>query len=687
MKTVGRNDPCPCRSGKKHKHCCLLGVPAARALGLNDTLQLAIGFFETGQLQQAAALSEQILQVDPTQADALHLLGVTAREAGDTSAALDNLTRATRSRPQFPLAHYHLGLLHMQQGRLEQAALHYRQAIEAAPNFLEAHANLGMVLNRLGDPRQALIIYQDAMAIHEAVEVKIGVAECLQRMRLGPAQAHLSPLLTRAIIEAWRRPEELASSAIALLMCDPHLQEALVQMAMKEVRTFSAGHQNTLLLHLLESATVTDAALEGWLTAARAAMLDEALKQAVPEDASLEFRAALARQCFINEYAWIVSARETNQVRLLEEQVNAVLEAGGLPSAHAMLAFACYHPLHTLSFVDTLLQDFWPDAVRAVLRQQIEEVRQEAQWRATVPRLTAIDEDTSCRVQQQYEENPYPRWTRSSLFPAPLSLDDRIRTQVPNARFRPLGQRDAIDILVAGCGTGRHSTETASHYRGARVLAIDLSASSLGYAMRKSHELGQCHIEYAQADILQLATLDRRFDLIEAVGVLHHLADPESGWRALLPLLQPGGIMLIGLYSGIARAPVAAARRFISERGFPASAGGIRQCRKAFMDWDCPDALRQLTAFGDFYGVSACRDLLFHAQEHHTTLPAIGALLDRFGLDFVGLRVEPAVLHRFRARFPDECAVHDLNLWHQYETENPETFIGMYQFWVQKRTG
>ena len=77
--------------------------------------------------------------------------------------------------------------------------------------------------------------------------------------------------------------------------------------------------------------------------------------------------------------------------------------------------------------------------------------------------------------------------------------------------------------------------------------------------------------------------------------------------------------------------------------------------------------------------------MLFHEQEHRTSLPAIQALLNRLELDFVGLHVEPTELQRFRARVPESGAVHNLDLWHQYETEHPETFVGMYQFWVQKR--
>ena len=143
--------------------------------------------------------------------------------------------------------------------------------------------------------------------------------------------------------------------------------------------------------------------------------------------------------------------------------------------------------------------------------------------------------------------------------------------------------------------------------------------------------------------------------------------------------------MLLGRYSEAARAPVVAARQFIAHRGYPATPQGIRDCRAAIMGANCPEALSHLTAFGDFYGLSACRDLLFHAQEHRTNLLAIDALLDELSLDLVGLHVEPEVLRKFQARFPDDDAVHDLGMWHQFETENPQTFVGMYQFWVQKR--
>ena len=56
-----------------------------------------------------------------------------------------------------------------------------------------------------------------------------------------------------------------------------------------------------------------------------------------------------------------------------------------------------------------------------------------------------------------------------------------------------------------------------------------------------------------QADILDLGNLNKQFDIIESVGVLHHMDNPMEGWKVLTDCLKPGGLMMIGLYSELAR--------------------------------------------------------------------------------------------------------------------------------------
>ena len=81
--------------------------------------------------------------------------------------------------------------------------------------------------------------------------------------------------------------------------------------------------------------------------------------------------------------------------------------------------------------------------------------------------------------------------------------------------FRRFGKSE-LDVLIAGCGTGQHAIENAPRFPGARTLAIDLSLTSLAYALRKTRELGVPNLEYApgrypQARRASAAT----FDVIE----------------------------------------------------------------------------------------------------------------------------------------------------------------------------
>jgi NOL1/NOP2/fmu family ribosome biogenesis protein len=93
---------------------------------------------------------------------------------------------------------------------------------------------------------------------------------------------------------------------------------------------------------------------------------------------------------------------------------------------------------------------------------------------------------------------------------------------------------------------------------------------------------------------------------------------------------------------------------------------------------------RKVVAIKDFFSTSECRDLLFHVQEHRLTLPRIGAFLAEQKLSFLGFDLGEAHQARYQARFPADPAMTDLASWHLFETENPDTFLGMYQFWVQR---
>ena len=192
------------------------------------------------------------------------------------------------------------------------------------------------------------------------------------------------------------------------------------------------------------------------------------------------------------------------------------------------------------------------------------------------------------------------------------------------------------------------------------------------------------NIEYAQADILHLGTVGRTFDVIEASGVLHHLAEPMVGWRVLLSILRPGGFMRLGLYSKAARRDLAPARSFIAQRGYGSTPEDIRLCRQELTKIGQNSSLARIAEWGDFFSTSTCRDLLFHVQEHQLTLPEISAFLQQNHLQFLGFILSLATQQNFRRRFSDDVTMTNLANWHIFEIENPATFIDMYEFWIRK---
>lgn len=440
-----------------------------------------------------------------------------------------------------------------------------------------------------------------------------------------------------------------------------------------------------LLLTVLTSTTLRHLPLERVFTAMRADLLSRAVNETddkTTRERALDLIGALAQQCFINEYVFSQTDEETARAAALTQTIERRLQNREPVHALPLLAVAMYAPLHTLAGIEAIVDKPWPKAVRDVLTQQVSEPKRERALRETIPSVTAIDDAVSLRVQRQYEENPYPRWVRAGAPPPTTTIEAYLQRRFPGAPIRPLTAEGPIECLVAGCGTGRSTIELAQHFADARFLAADLSKASLAYATRKTPPALAPRIDFVQADILKLETLGRSFDVINASGVLHHMADPFAAWRLLAGLLRPSGFMHVGLYSALARRDIVAARRFIAERGFAATPSGIRQARKAL----AASPLRSVTNSGDFYSTSDCRDLLFHVQEQRVTIPQIKDFLDREGLAFLGFDLPPPVAAEVRERFAAaRWPLTDLDRWHDQEQMNPDLFITMYQFWVQKR--
>lgn len=651
------------------------------------------------RVDEALAHYDKALSIKPDYAEALNNRGAVLQELKRHDEALSSYGEALAIRPDYAEAHRNLGAALHHLGRLEEAESCIRMALQLKPDYADALNNLALLLNAQGKSLLALGTIGHSLQIRETGEAKSIFVTCAKGLHCTRDDSRLRMALVRALTEPWGRPGDLVPMSTDLVKFNPDFArcmdraDAAWPASLSPQDLFGANGltalaANPLLCALLTSAPIRDLEFERFLTMARRAMLDTATGTAASDRdtrTALNFYSALARQCFINEYVFSHTEEEIRTASELRDSLAAALAANSQISVLWLLAAAAYLPLCSIPNADRLLGAEWPQSVVAVLVQQILEPEEELKVRATIPSLTVIEDQVSQLVRNQYEENPYPRWVTSAPAGKPTSLFGYLSARFPRASIQPYATESGLDFLVAGCGTGQHPIESAQQFLGAKVLAIDLSLSSLSYAKRKTLELGLTAIEYGQADLLSLESLGRSFDVIESVGVLHHLNDPWAGWHSLLSLLRPGGFMKLGFYSGVARRNIVRIRDYIAEQKYRATPDEIRRCRQDLVELDKSENFGTALKTSDFFSTSACRDLLFHVQEHHLSLSSIDAFLRAQGLAFLGFEMDrEVVLQNYKRRFPNDHAATDLGQWQVFEGENPDIFLSMYQFWIQK---
>jgi tetratricopeptide (TPR) repeat protein/SAM-dependent methyltransferase len=674
-------------------------------LSTAEMLQEAMARHGRGELERAAELYSDVLGRDPGNADALHLTGVIAHQQSRNEDAVALIGSAIAKNPRAAAYRNNLGLALMALGRSADAEDAFREALAIAPDFTDALLNLGNLRGAGGRFAEAAELLERAIAL--------GADSAETHCRVGGAYLAIDrvPEAVAAFGRALVRDGDHLGAQLGLVEClgtlpmsvDPALLEVVVLplLRARSVNPRVLGHATARLLARRHGPDAGDDLLEdevARLYLARTVNVSAPLERLLTEqrarwlaggDAVAPSRwegvGAVALQCFLNEFVWMETPEETRLVTALEERIAAAGPPPGAPDEERisdLLMLACYRPLSRTGWVDALAAiplDGWPEAVRDVMRVCLHEPLREQALKASVVSGAAIEDDVSRAVQAQYEENPYPRWTAIGRGGS-RTIEERVRRWCPDYAAPP-ALSGSPRVLVAGCGTGMDAIELAMHVPGAEVTAIDLSRASLAFAMRKSEEYGLENIRFRHEDILAFEGDGEPYHMINCAGVLHHMQDVAAGLARLVPLLLPGGVMKIALYSRIARAPLMAAREDIRGSGFGPGIEDIRRFRRQVLDEGEQGPHGELMGSTDFYSTSECRDLLFHVQELQLTLPELRTLLDDAGLAFLGFELTiPEVEQGFRREQP-QAALDDLDAWHDYEQRHPESFRGMYYFW------
>ncbi len=255
-------------------------------------------------------------------------------------------------------------------------------------------------------------------------------------------------------------------------------------------------------------------------------------------------------------------------------------------------------------------------------------------WPLTPPLSPQAGRGSTDAVRVFYENHPYP---------APLRNLDRHRELYRNLeRRRALSlllwatekPRANREILVAGCGTSQAAIH-ALREPDARVTAIDISETSLRCTRDLQRKYRLRNLDLHQLAIEEVGELGRMFDQIVCTGVLHHLADPDTGLRALRNVLAQNGAMHLMVYATYGRAGIYMMQEYCRLFGVSATEEELRDLGTTIgaLSSDHPIAGVARRA-KDFRNPDALADALLHPQDRAYTVPQLYAWLERCGLSF-----------------------------------------------------
>lgn len=257
------------------------------------------------------------------------------------------------------------------------------------------------------------------------------------------------------------------------------------------------------------------------------------------------------------------------------------------------------------------------------------------------------ESNISQAVQQLYDTYPFPPETLLDEPPPGYNW----RWNWPVAYSFCTGQKpknQAIRILDAGCGTGVGTDYLVHLNPEAHITAIDLSSGALEVAQERCQRSGADRVTFHHLSIYDVGQLEGEFDLINCVGVLHHLPDPIRGIKALASKLAPGGLFHIFVYAELGRWEIQLMQKAIgllqqnSSLDRPTGETyqeGVKIGRQIFAA--LPENNRILKREKERWAMENHRDASFadmyvHPQEIDYNIDTLFEFIDASGLEFLG---------------------------------------------------
>ncbi|MGW8464865.1 methyltransferase domain-containing protein [Pseudomonas sp. CLCA07] len=589
--------------------------------------EMADSSFNNNKLQEAARLYELSIKNDSKNVKALNNFAALYEELGDKNKS----------------------------ERLYKLACALPGASEA--DKLKFHQNLASIQEKNGKTNAALWTYQSAAKIEGFTKSRIAFnyLDLLQSVHLtsfdAATFASLATLFNTEGIDIDTLTRVYFSQLALKFAKMTHTKEECAILILDIIES------EQIALELLSNSLISNHIIEEAIITIRKKLIESILSNNYKKTHPAFLR-ALKKQCKLNDFIYLTDKEELSNVEKLKEKALKVSSTIKIDAQLILESYSDTNVINTLKSQNHLNC--------RITKKQNKEV--------TLPVL----QKSRTLIQNFYESNPYPTWTSKPKH-SESTLDElfiklNLKQAPPNNN----------NILVAGCGTGRHAIQLALTYPHTNIIGLDVSKASLQYATRKREEYNIRNLEFIHGDLNNILSLNMRFSLIECIGVLHHLQDPLKGCQAILSALENGGIAKIGLYSTYARTPIAELANLASKNEILYTPSNLERIRDLSIQNYKYKRISEIVNSQDFFSRSGCMDLLFNPLEKTFTTRDIHSLIRTLNCEFAGFEKEGQNKSPAFRKFNEHSNLDSLfSAWELFENFNPNFFSEMYLFWLK----
>ena len=631
------------------------------------------------QFNESKKALQIAIDLDKNYFDAYLNLGLLYKEYNKFHEAEEYYLKAIQLRSSSAIAHLNLGACYREKKQLDKARYHTEIAIKIDSKLQNSYINLATIYKEKGDyiksityAKKELNLNQNNELIYQMISELLKESELLDFSEKGNRKLLLEILNQKNVSH-----RELFGSINNIVSNQLLEKVSNLKYNLFENKEFNILIQYKEIIKALSLLVFCSPLWEKTLISIRKNMLINYSEYRKINQNVINFTIALGSQCFLNEYVYYISEPEKHKLKELKESIK-----NNKNQDYKLALISCYQSLFSINNLIINFKNYKSSnkEFNKLIDLQFRDKIIEQEISKEIIKTGKIEDLVSKKVKDQYESNPYPRWRYNSYVTEnKVNIVSAINSEIyPNSINSDQIEltNKKLNILIAGCGTGIQILE-ASRYSNCEITAIDLSNSSISYAKRKVDEYGMKNINFIEMDLLDLKTLNKRFDLIECSGVIHHMKDPAKALYDLTEALEINGFLKLGLYSKYARKEILKARKLIKEKDIRPNLDEMRSFRNDIFNGDIR-GLDEITKWSDFYSTSMCRDLCFHSQEKCFSLIEIKDMIEKNNLEFLGFTLLKDLKDKYQINHKD------LKLWDKFEQKNPNSFREMYQFWTRK---